>query len=603
MKLTDYVIDFLACYGIDHVFGLTGGAVVHLFNSAARHPRLQPVFTHHEQAGALAAEAYAKVRNGLGAAFTTTGPGVTNAITGLAAAWLDSVPCIYISGQARIAHTTGGKPIRQLGTQQLDIIPLVTPLTKYAVIVEDPKSIRYHLEKAAYLACNGRPGPVWIDLPLDFQWANIDPEKIPGFTLPELSSERPNGLSAAQIKGCFSLLNDARRPLMLAGYGVRLARAEQQVREFIRRFDIPFVSSWGASDLFPTDHELYLGRPGIAGQRGANLAIQNCDLLLSVGSHLCIPITGTIYDAFAREAKRIVVDIDQNELDHRTVRVDLPILCDAGVFLRSMLQHADSLYHPADSAQWHAKCRKYAMYNHVPREWWKQKEYVNQYVFVDTLSDVLEPDDVIVVDGGGTNVYISFQTFRVKLGQRLILSTGLCAMGSGLPESIGACFAANRRRTICLCGDGSFQLNVQELQTIVHHNLPVKVFVFNNDGYLSIRQTQAGFLESNFIGSEKAGGMSLPNILSVAAGYGLRTFRIDSHTELRKRIRQVLSTAGPVVCEVMIPRDQMIIPTQGFDRLPDGTSRARPLEDMAPYLDRQEFLENMVVKSWDALSS
>jgi len=594
MKLTDYIAEFFSNKGVKHVFGLTGGAVVHLFDSVARHPNMEAIFNHHEQAGAFAAEAYAKVTNNIGVAFTTTGPGATNAITGLAAAWLDSVPCVYISGQARISHTTQGKPIRQLGTQQLDIIPVVKSLTKYAVMVEEPSSIRYHLEKAVYLAKSGRPGPVWIDLPLDFQWAEVDPEKLNSFDPLEITCLLSD-VSETEISKCLDMFKNAKRPLILVGYGVRLARAEKELKEFVNKFKIPVLTSWGGADLLSSEYQLNIGRPGIAGQRGANLAIQNCDLLLSIGSHLCIQITGTIYDAFAREAKKIVVDIDEGELDNRQIKIDLPIRSDVKKFLSAMLdQPLPNFEHDLDP--WKKMCLKYKNHNMIPKKWYQQEQSVNQYVFIDQLSEMAKPEDVIVVDGGGTNVYISFQTFRIKEGQRMILSTGLCSMGSGLPESIGAYFAS-KERVICLCGDGSFQLNVQELQTIKHHQLPIKIFVFNNDGYNSIRQTQRGFLASNFIGSENKGGMSLPSSSEIAEAYSLKTFKISDHSELYK-IKEVLETHGPVLCEVFVSRDQEINPTQGFKEMPDGSFKSTPLEDMAPFLDREEFLSNMIIKPW-----
>lgn len=601
MKLTDYVVKFLQENGVTHVFGLTGGAAVHLFDSADRLSGMRPVFNHHEQAGAMAAEAFAKVRNGLGACFVTTGPGVTNALTGLCIAWQDSVPCVFVSGQTRLEHTAHGKPVRQVGTQHIEVIPLVQSMTKYAVMVPDAESIRYHMEKAVHLARAGRPGPVWIDLPLNLQWMDIEPAQLRGFDPAELPPMPEDPALEEKLSRCLLMLKEAKRPLVLAGYGVRLSQAEDAFRRFLDVYQVPFLTTWGAADLCDTDDPRYVGRPGIAGQRGANLAIQNCDLLLAVGSHLSIPVTGTLFQAFAREAKRIMVDIDQAELDFETVRVDLAVCSDAGRFLEAMVKRADASYRPADTSAWREKCGRYAGYNRVPDEWRAQKEFVNQYVFVDELSKRLAPKDVVVVDGGGTNVYISFQALRLKRGQRVIMPTATAPMGSGLPEAIGACFAAGEGRTVCLCGDGSFQLNVQELQTIFHHKLPIKVFVFNNDGYVSIRGTQAEFLDGNFAGSTSKGGMSLPDVCAVAAAYKLPAYRIEDHASLAKALQTILDAPGPAVCEVMVPPDQKVVPTQGFYKLSDGTFRPRPLEDMAPLLDRKEFAENMLVREWKAL--
>ncbi len=595
MKLTDYVADFLKKQKIRHVFGLTGGAVVHLFDSVARTAGITPIFNHHEQASALAAQAYARMRDGLGAAFVTTGPGGTNALTGVCAAWLDSIPCLYISGQARIEHSSRGKGVRQVGTQELDIVSLVSPVTKYAVMVDDPSKIRFYLEKAVYLATTGRPGPVWVDIPLNFQWASVDPETLAGFGPPQERGLGPKGPKKEWIEKCLALISTARRPLILAGHGIRLANAQKEFAGFVEKERWPFVSTWNASDILPTGHELYVGRPGIAGQRGANLAVQTCDLLLSLGSHLSIPLTGTARGSFARDAKKIVVDIDPAELEAHSVSIDLPVVGDVKAFLEKLTPRLDgSGKHSIGT--WRKKCIEFkSKYNGIPAEWSLRKKDVNPYVFVDTLSEMLDRRDVVVVDGGGTVVYNAFQAFKTKPGQRLMISAGLCAMGTGLPESVGACFASGKRRTICFCGDGSLQLNIQELQTIVHHKLPVKIFIFNNGGYLSIRHTQRDFLGGRYVGSQAQGGVSLPDAVKIAKAYGLATARVSRSRELVKKVRWVLNRPGPVLCEIRMPQDQDVVPRLGFNRKPDGTYAARPLEDMAPYLGRKEFTEAIKV--------
>ncbi|MBN1788065.1 MAG: thiamine pyrophosphate-binding protein [Sedimentisphaerales bacterium] len=596
MKLTDYVVHFLTEQGVKHVFGVTGGAAVHLFDSAYRNPKITPVFTHHEQAASFAVEAYSRVNNKMGAGFFTTGPGGTNAITGLCAAWLDSVPCIYISGQTRLEHSTRNKPFRQLGSQQIDIVSVVEPLTKYAVMVEDAKMIKYEMQKAAYIAKTGRPGPVWVDIPLNFQWTFIEPDEIPGF---DPSSMKEKTLSESQIEDCiekcYELIITSKRPMILAGYGIRLGGATEEFKTFIRKTQIPFLSTWNASDILPTDDKLYMGRSGIAGQRGANLAVQNCDLLISIGSHLSIPMTGTNYGAFAREAKIVMVDIDRVELENETVKVHLPIRLDVKVFLEKMMLKWNE-HKPKQIAMWHDKCSKYKTYNAPPAEWREQKEFVNPYIFLDTLSDELAGDEVICIDGGGTVLYMSFQGMKIKAGQRLIVSAGIGAMGSAIPESIGACFANDCKRTICLNGDGSMQFNIQELQTILHHNLPIKIFVFNNDGYLAIRHTQDGFLESRYAGSDAKGGLSLPDFKKIASAYGIKSVQINTHQEIKEKLKTVLEDTGPVVCEIMVSNTQQLIPHMGFTQRSDGTYAAKPLEDMEPLLSRAEFLENMIVK-------
>lgn len=389
----------------------------------------------------------------------------------------------------------------------------------------------------------------------------------------------------------------ATRPLVLAGHGIRLAHGEREFRRLIEQLQIPFISSWNVSDLLPTDNQLYVGRPGIFGQRGANLAMQNCDLLICIGSHLAVALTGTMFHAFAREAKIIMVDVDREEIKHRTVRVDHPIQCDAKMFLKQMLERTRNSP-PLDISSWRQKCSQYKRYNAVPPEWREQKEYVNPYVFLDVLSEEMDDNTIIVVDGGGTITEMAPQALRVKEGQRLIISAGISTMGT-LPETIGACLGSGGKTTVYLCGDGSMQLNIQELQTIIHHNLPVKIFMLNNDGYLLMRQAQEDFFDSIYVGSSKDSGVSLPDMLKLAEAYGVETIRIRHHGELMEKIRKTLQVPGPVLCEIMVARDQKIIPCLGFDKRPDGTPVPRPLEDMYPFLDRKEFLENMVVKPWE----
>ena len=594
MKLADYVADFLFDNGVSTVFGVTGGAVVHLFDSVARRNAMQAVFCHHEQAAAMAAVSYARVTDGLGTCMVTTGPGVTNAITGLVGAWQDSIPCVFISGQTRRAHATYGTPLRQLATQELNIIPIVQPTTKYAAMVEDPSRIRYHLERAVHEATTDRPGPAWLDLPLDFQWAQVDPGAMDSF---EATTRVGGHLSSPDLvkacQKCGELLCAAARPLVLVGYGVRLAGAIEEMRGFVGRAGVPVVSSWTASDMIETDHPLYFGRLGVAGQRGANMAVQNSDLIIGLGTHFSMPLTGTNFRNFARNAYTVMVDIDMVEFDYPTVAIDLPICCDVRDFLDTMDQQN---YEVSSSriGPWFERCRRYKTYNAVPADWLVDRGIVNPYVFIDTLSDVLNEDDTVVVDGGGTNIYIAFQALRTKQGQRVLASTGICSMGTGLPESVGACLARGGARTICFTGDGSMQFNIQELETIRYHNLNIKIFVFNNDGYLAIRNTQDCFLEGRYTGSDREGGVSLPDFKRVAGAYGICAVQIRDHCNLRDAIRDVLERPGPVVCEVMVSRDQEVVPRVGFDENPDGTFTARPLEDMYPFLDRDEFRANMI---------
>lgn len=591
VKVSDYIIDFLAKQGIDKIFGVTGGAVVHLFDSAAKHPSIEPIFVHHEQTAAFAAQAYSKATNNIGAAFVTTGPGGTNAITGVTAAWLDSIPTIYMSGQTRLSHYPINKPLRQLGTQQLDIISIIKPITKWAVLVTNKNDIPNILKKAVTIAKEGRPGPVWIDIPMDIQWDEITP-------LEDIKNKEPNTLrfplSNKQLQEFIVLIQQSKRPLMLIGAGVRLSKAEKFLFKFLKVLKIPIIASWNAADIIPNEDPLYLGRPGIFGQRGANLAMQNCDLLISIGSHLCISITGTQRSLFAREAKIIMVDIDSNELNHSDLNLTLRIQSDA----KSCL---DKLYHEVttrsiflDHVNWLQACKKYKNYNNYQYIINPSKS-VNPYLFLDILSNKTLPNTSYVIDGGGTIVQIGFQALKIKKGQRIFIDAGLCAMGSGLPQSIGVALSDPSRQVICLCGDGSFQFNVQELQTIIHHNLNVKLFIFNNSGYLSIRHTQTGFLNDNFIGSASDNYLSFPDVLQVAQAYKLPIHKIACNATIENRLIDILSQPGPLVCEVTVDANQEIEPKQGFKKLKNGLFKPCPLENMYPFLAKKELEENMFV--------
>ncbi|MBT3250939.1 MAG: thiamine pyrophosphate-binding protein [Candidatus Marinimicrobia bacterium] len=595
MKLTDYITSFLVDQGIDNIFGVTGGGVVHLFDSISKTENISAVYCHHEQAAALAAVAYAKVNNNIGAAIVTTGPGCTNAITGVLAAWQDSIPCIFISGQARKEHTSHGTKLRQLGTQEMDILPVVQPITKYVVMVDDPENIRYILEKAIYLAFDGRPGPVWIDLPLDFQWTDIDINTLTSFKIPDKVENHFDKLTHESIDLCLSLLADSKRPLFFAGNGIHLGHAEDKFKEIIDQLNIPFVSTWTASDIIPDENNLNIGRVGISGQRGANIAVQNCDLLICIGSHLGITHTGTMFSSFAKNAKIIMVDIDENELSNETVHVDFPILSDSKLFLDGLLSCINN-FNINNIDSWRKSCNNFRKYNEVPCNVDSNSGFINPYIFLNKLSTEMMDGDIVVVDGGGTNLYMSFQGIKLKNNQRIICSSAISAMGTGFPESIGASFASPNCKVICLIGDGSFQLNVQELQTIQHHNLPIKIFVMNNDGYLAIRHTQEIFLDSNFTGSAKEGGMSLPDSTLIAEAYGIKTTTIDNYSDLQKKIQWTLDYPGPSLCEIKISPKQKLIPQQGWDKNSDGTFSARPLEDMYPFLPRLEFNDIMITE-------
>ncbi len=591
MKLSDCVMSFVKGLGVSEVFGLTGGAVVHLFDSADKVEGIRPIFCHHEQAAALAAVAYAKVHNGFGCAVVTTGPGGTNAITGVTAAWQDSIPAIFISGQSRLNQTSRGKPVRQIGSQELDIVSIVEPITKYAVMVTDAQDIRAILEEAAYRATEGRPGPVWVDVPVNLQWADVDWPNLRRFAAPE--KPRLSADVESQVAQSIAMLLSAKRPVLVVGYGTRLSGGCASFLEMASQLNIPYVCTWGMADLAATDAPLNLGRLGVNGQRGANLAVQNADLVLGIGTHFHLTTTGTKINEFAYDAKIVVVDIDANELRDHHLKPELSVCMDAKLYMAEARKYY--LGEKPDCTDWLQLCQRYKAYNQIP-ESLKHDSPLDANFVVDEICRKLNAQDFISVDGGGTTLYAGMQSSSLKNGQRLIVSGGISSMGTGLPEAIGISFANDRKRTICFIGDGSFQLNVQELQTMVHYNLPIKIFVFNNDGYLAIRHTQKSFLAGNYCGSSVDGGVSIPDIVAVGEAYKVKSWRLAKKNEISSIVDEVLNHAGPALCEVMVRPDQDLIAQLGFDKNPDGTMNARPLEDMYPYLPREELKSLMAAK-------
>ncbi len=566
---------------------------MHLNESLARCQQIAPVCNSHEQASAIAAENYAKATNRLGVCLVTTGPGGTNAVTGVAGAWLDSSPVLFISGQVkrpdRMFHADGTpRGMRQLGVQEVDIVSIVRPITKYAVTVADPASIRYHLERALHAATSGRPGPVWIDIPLDVQASPIEPGKLAGFAPPSVVWD------VAQAAGrAADALIRSERPLILAGNGIRLARAEDAFREWIQRLKIPVAATWCAADLIASDDPLFVGRPGSVAARGANFALQNCDLLIAVGARLDFAITGYAPEKLARGAHKIVVDIDQAELDKLQPHIDEPIQADAGAFLLEMLK---TDVPPRERSRWDARCRDWkTRYPVVTAEHRKPEGRVSIYHLAEVIGNATEPADLLVSGSSGSGIEIFLLACPTRTGQRIFHTAGLGSMGFGLPASIAVCLAGGRRRTICVDGDGGFQFNIQELETVRRLNLPIKFFVLNNDGYASIRASQTNFFGEAKLGCDAGTGLTLPDISRVAAAYGLATFIIADQTNLSSDVRRVLDMPGPVVCDVRVIPDEVRAPRLASYQRPDGSMVSRPLEDLWPFLPRAEFRANMIV--------
>jgi acetolactate synthase-1/2/3 large subunit len=609
MKLSDYVLGFVADQGVKHVFLVVGGGAMHLNNSLADEKRLIPVCNLHEQASAIGAENYSKATNDLGVCLVTTGPGATNAITGVAGAWLDSTPTLYISGQVKRpdrAFDSNNKPLgmRQVGVQEVDIVSMVTPITKYAVTVLEPSDIRYHLEKAIYLARTGRPGPVWIDIPLDVQAAPIDePANLRRFDPSELAPLQASRITPGDLKAkvgqILEKLNQSTRPMLLIGNGVRLSRVEAEMEQLLRLLDIPVEVTWLAIDLIADDDPLYVGRPGTIAQRGANFAIQNCDFLLTIGARLDRVVTGYSPEGFARSACKAMVDIDPTELTKMGSTIHFPICADAGEFMRAVLKQGSSVK-KVDRSAWKSQCADWrARYPLVLPEHKVPEGRVSVYNFAEVMSGVLNEGDFLISGSSGTGIELFLLAFRTKCRQRIFHTTALGAMGFGIPASVGAgivgAAGGSKRNIVCVDGDGGFQFNIQELETIARLNLPVKFFVLNNDGYGSIRASQTAFFGGCRIGCDAATGQTLPDVRRVAEAYGIPTDLITSQRNLAEEIRRVLARPGPVVCDVHIVLDEIRQPRLSSTQRPDGSFVSKPLEDLWPFLDRDEFKANMLI--------
>ena len=595
IKLSDYVANFLVENGIQHVFMLTGGGSMHLNHSLGKHPNLEVVFNHHEQASAMAAESYARLSNRVAVVNVTTGPGGLNTLNGVFGAWTDSIPMFIISGQVRYDTTiqSSGINLRQLGDQECDIVSVVKPITKYAHMLLDPMQIKYHLQKALYLAKQGRPGPVWLDIPMNVQGAMVDEEKLPGFN-PQAECIPTPDISESQIRQVLEKLSKAERPVILAGSGVRTSGAHDLFLKLIDKLGIPVTTAWNAHDVLHDDHPLYIGRPGSVGDRAGNFAVQNADLLLVLGCRLNIRQIGYNWKAFARHAFKIVVDIDALELIKPTVKVDMPVHGNAADFMRKLVDLAPSPVCPS-AQSWVAWCgERKERYPVVLPEYWKGDK-VNPYCFMQTLSEALPPEQIIVT-GDGTACVTSFQAMNLKKGQRLYTNSGSASMGYDLPGAIGACVASGGKTIVCLAGDGSIQQNIQELAVLAYKKLPIKVFVLNNNGYHSIRQTQVNFFGEPLIGVGPESGLGFPDFKKIAFAYDLPYVHCPDHSSMEQAIATMLATEGPAICEVMLTLEQQFAPKLSSKRLADGRMVSKPLEDLAPFLSRKELAENMLVE-------
>jgi acetolactate synthase I/II/III large subunit len=602
IKLSDWVANKIHEMGIEHAFMITGGGSMHLNHSISTHPKIETLYNHHEQACSIAAEAYYRVNNKLALLNVTSGPGGTNTITGVYGAYVDSIGMLIISGQVKYETTvrSTGLKLRQFGDQELDIEELIKPVTKYSQMVTDPNSIRYHLEKAFYLATSGRPGPCWLDIPLDVQASEIETDDLKGFDPMELNKNTKKINLEGVSKEILDLLSKAKRPVILAGSGIRLSGQHKKFIEIIDKLKIPVVTAWNAHDAIWNEHPCYMGRPGTVGDRPGNFVVQNSDLLIILGSRLNIRQVSYNFKSFAREAFKVWVEIDDIELDKSTVKPDLKINSDLKDFLPKFYEeisqyNANNIEHKKWKDWCNVRKNKYPI---VLEEYW-DNDKINPYCFMEKLFENLK-ENQIIISANGTACVTSFQAAFLKKGQRLWTNSGCATMGYDLPGAIGACKASGNKKTICLAGDGSIMMNLQELQTIVGNNLPIKIFILNNSGYVSMFQTQKNFFNGTEFGAGPKSGVNFPDFEKISKAFDMQYERCQNHDELENKIAKALATDDPAICEIMIDEKQVFAPKLGAKIHSDGTITSPPLEDLSPFLSKEELEENMLIKPFDA---
>ena len=593
VRAADYLFSRVRGEGVDAVFLVPGGGAMYLVDALAQADGLRYVPTHHEQAAAIAAEAYSRINGHLGCALVTTGPGATNAITGVVGAWIESVPLLIISGQVKRADLMGDSGVRQKGPQEVDIVSMVRTVTKYAVTVDDPADIRYHFEKAVHLATSGRRGPVWLDIPLDVQAAPVEASTLRGYQ-PE-ASDRPD--LSADAAAVIDLLNAAQRPVIVAGHGIRLAEAADDFRDLYEALGIPVVTTWNAMDLIASGHRLAVGKPGTVALRAPNFAVANSDLILAIGARLDNVVTAYTPARFGRNAPKIIVDVDPAELAKfpQEMQIARAVKADARDFIRALLEQLSQIA-DTDRSAWLDRCNdwkaRYPINDGAP---FPSSGVISHYHLTKVLSDEIGEDTLIVTGSSGLAVEIFYTGFANKPGQRIFLTSGLGAMGYGLPAMVGAGLASGAKSIVGVEGDGSLMMNIQELQTIRMLDLPLKLFLFDNQGYASIRNTQRNYFEGRFVGTGPEGRLGLPDFVELAHANGIEAMRIDDAADLVAGVREALAKRGPVFVDVRVQSDEALWPKSAALPQADGTIRSMPLEDMSPLLPRDEFRSNMLV--------
>lgn len=596
IRVSDYIAQFISDrLGLKDIFMLSGAGSMHLTDGVACNPKLRAICVHHEQSASMALEAYARTNENFGVGYFSTGPAALNALTGLGGAWQDTVPCLFISGQVKrstCTHTEGVPGLRQFGVQELDIIPVVSSLCKYAVHLTQPNMVRYELEKAVSIAKSGRPGPVWIDIPMDVQSALIDPAHLPAYT----AAEQAPVASDAVLDELRDMFTKAQRPVIIAGRGIRLAGAQAILQTLATEFNVPVVTPYLGIDNLRHDLDIYIGKTGVKGDRPANYAMQNSDLVLAVGTSLHISVVGYEYEHFARAAKKVVIDIDLTSHRKKTIKIDRLIESDAKEALQGLLTRLRDVKFKSVSENWLRRCVEWKKrYPVCLPEYEKTVGAINVYTFMDRLSSLASEGDAFIGDAGSAIYAVSQGLILRHNNQRYIPSSAMATMGYTIPAALGVSAALGDKRVMAITGDGSLQQNIQELQTILHYKLPIKLFIWNNDGYLSIRASQKNYFEERYIGEGPRSGVSIPDTLKICEAYGLPAARVSDIAELNDAIQTAIAYDGPYVLEIVTPPEQPIVPTVSSRVNPDGSMSSRPLEDMAPFLDRDEYRSNLLV--------
>lgn len=588
-RVADIVAEFIAEQGIKDVFMISGGGNMHLVDAIGKNSKLKYICNHHEQASAIAAEGYARINKNLGVCVVTTGPGGTNTLTGLIGGWFDSIPILFISGQVNRDYMITGTKLRQLGIQENDIVSMVKSVTKYAITIRNPNNILYELEKAVFLAKKDRPGPVWIDIPSDIQGMLVDTKKLKKYIYKKII-KKPNSLHLQKI---IEMINEAKRPIILAGHGIRISKAKKEFLQLVKKLDIPVLTSMSAPDLIPFENNLFIGRPGAFGDRAGNFAVANCDLLISMGSRMHLWTIGYRYKEFAQYAKKVMIDIDAEELKKKTFTPNLAIQADAKDFIKQMLIKIRTNGYAPRHHLWKKRCLDWKnKYPTVLSKYKNEKKFVNSYYFTEILSQKMSKNEVIFT-GDGTAFTGTLQAIKIKKDQTFHCNVGCASMGWCLPAAIGGCIANNKKRTILITGDGSIMMNLQEIQTIINYKLPIKIFLLNNQGYLAIKITQTNYFQKKYIASDPKSGVSFPKFSKIADAFGLDYIQIRSNKDVARQVDKVLKHKGPVLCEIYMNPKQPLHPKAFAKINSDGTFENRPMQDMYPFISRKEYKKNM----------